>query len=49
MEELETFISEVAEKGDLSAYKYLGVGGGRNRGREGIVIRAGKSQERCWG
>lgn len=44
------FISEKkAEKDDLSAYKYLGVEGGRNRGREGIVIRVGKSQEWYWG
>lgn len=38
-----------AEKDDLSAYKYLGARGGRNRGREGIVIRVGKSQEWWWG
>lgn len=38
-----------AEKDDLSAYKYLGAGEGRNRGREGIVIRVGKSREWWWG
>lgn len=50
MEELDTFISEKRQKkDDLPAYKYLGSWGGRSRGREGTVIRAGKSQEWDWG